>query len=71
MAKRQPLTCVCNIYLENGSLVPLDGLAKGDFETIRKKWSERLSINMTDYYNQHPDELIALFAHNNEAGKNL
>lgn len=56
MAKRQPLTCVCYIQMENGETLELDQLTPEQ----RAQWQEnvrrRLSMTMSGYYTQHPEE---------------
>lgn len=56
MAKRQPLTFVCYIQMENGETLELDQLTPEQ----RAQWQEnvrcRLSATMSGYYTQHPEE---------------
>ena len=56
MAKRQPLTYVCYIHMENGETLELDQLTPEQ----RAQWQEnvrrRLSATMSGYYTQHPEE---------------
>lgn len=50
MAKRQPLTCVCYIQMENGETIELDQLTHEQ----RAQWQEnvrrRLNATMSGYY---------------------
>ena len=60
MAKRQPLTVVGFLIMEDGNTKPIDELSAEERENWDRERTERLKRVMTDYYRQHPDEFALL-----------
>lgn len=56
MAKQQPLSYVLYIKMDDGSVVELDQLMPEQREQWLANVRRRLSMTMSGYYTQHPEE---------------
>lgn len=60
MARGRELTCTCYMILEDGSTIELEKLTPEQRETWLANVRRRLSVTMSAYYTQHPDEYLLL-----------
>lgn len=58
--RKDDLSFVCYMILEDGSTVPWEELTPEQVGRFRERAAERLSAGMSDYYTQHPDEFARL-----------
>lgn len=56
MAKKQPLSYVLYIQLDTGETVELGQLTREQREQWQANVRRRLSMTMSGYYTQHPEE---------------
>lgn len=56
MAKQQPLSYVLYIQLDTGETVELSQLTREQREQWQANVRRRLSMTMSGYYTQHPEE---------------
>ena len=56
MAKKQPLSYVLYIQLDTGETVELSQLTREQREQWQANVRRRLSMTMSGYYTQHPEE---------------
>lgn len=58
--RKDDLSFVCYMILEDGSTVPFEDLTAEQRARFRENAAARLSQRMSDYYTQHPDEYARL-----------
>ena len=58
--KKNELTFVVYMILENGEVIPFEDMTAEQTKTWQKNMCSRLSENMSDYYPQHPDQYARL-----------
>ena len=56
--ERKPLTCSGYITLKDGRTIPIEEMTPEERERVNKSMNERLSRVMSEYYSNHPDELL-------------
>ena len=57
--RKRELSFVCYMILEDGSTVPFEELSEEQRRRFRENARERLSARMSDYYTQHPGEILS------------
>lgn len=57
--KRKPLTCEAYMIMGD-EIIPWDDLSEEQKEEIKQKMSQRLSVVMSEYYSNHPEEYAKL-----------
>lgn len=67
MAARKPrkprkddLTFVCYLILEDGTIVPWEETTEEQRQRFRENATKRLTVGMSAYYSQHPEEYAQL-----------
>ena len=58
--RKDDLSFVCYMILEDGSTVPFEDLTQEQLQRFRENATRRLTERMSDYYTQHPDEYAKL-----------
>lgn len=58
--RKDDLSFVCYMILEDGSTVPFEDLTQEQLQRFRENATRRLTERMSDYYTQHPDEYAHL-----------
>ena len=56
MARKNEITVVGFMILEDGRKVPMEDLTPEQRETWKSRCCERLSQRLSDYFTQHPEE---------------
>ena len=56
MARKNEITVVGFLILEDGGTVPMEDLTPEQRETWKEACRRRLSERMSDYFTQHPEE---------------
>ena len=60
MARKDDIKVIGYLILEDGSTVPMEEVSPEDLQRFKDNAARRASIQLSDYYSQHPEEYAKL-----------